>query len=213
MVGTIMRRLTALAAVLVLASAAWGQTLTIGISTEISSVDPHYHNLSPNNGVARHIFDALILNDEHQGLIPGLATSWRAISDTAWEFKLRHGVKFHDGSEFTAADVVYTLQRVPLVPNSPSPFTVYTKFIKSTETPDPFTVIFRTATPYPLLPYDLANIYIVSRKAEARRRRTSTPGGRPSAQAPTASRNGCGATAWRCSAIRNTGAAWSRGRR
>jgi peptide/nickel transport system substrate-binding protein len=151
-----------------LTSAAWGQTLTLGTSTEFSSADPHYHNLSPNNGIARHIFDALILSDEHQAMIPGLATSWRPLNETTWEVNLRRGVKFHDGSDFTAADVVYSLQRVPNVPNSPGPFTVYTKFIKSAETPDPFTVVFHTAAPYPLLPSDLSNIYIVSRKTEGR---------------------------------------------
>ncbi|MFX8778265.1 ABC transporter substrate-binding protein, partial [Acinetobacter baumannii] len=81
-----------------------------------------YHNVGPNNTIAAHIFDRLVDQDEQQRLIPGLATSWRAIDDTTWEFKLRPGVTFHDGTPFGAADVVATFKRVPWVPNSPSSF-------------------------------------------------------------------------------------------
>ena len=82
--------------------------LTIGLKSEPSSIDPHYHNLGPNNALARVIFDRLIMPDEKQQLRPGLAVSWKPIDDTTWEFKLREGVKFHDGSPFTADDVVFT---------------------------------------------------------------------------------------------------------
>jgi peptide/nickel transport system substrate-binding protein len=151
-----------------LALPARGQNLTIGTSTEFSSVDPHYHNLAPNFSATRHIFDALIFTDERQALKPGLATSWRAISPTAWELKLRKGVKFHDGSEFTAQDVLYTIDRIPKVPNSPSSLAVYTKSITKAEAPDPYTLILHSATPYPLLPNDISNVYIVSHKAEGK---------------------------------------------
>ncbi len=104
--------------------------LTIGIGADVTAIDPHYHNVTPNNNVAAHIFDYLVLRDERQKPIPGLAESWRTVDPLTWEFKLRKGVKFHDGSEFTAADVVASIERVPLVPNSPSPFTAYTKQIK-----------------------------------------------------------------------------------
>src|SRR5690242_7305257 len=148
--------------------AAWGQNLTIGTSTEISSVDPHYHVLSPNISAARHIYEALINSDEKQELKPALATSWKAVTPTKWEFKLRKGVKFHDGSEFTSKDVLYTLERVPKVPNSPGLFSVYTRFITKAEAPDAHTVIFHTATPYPLLPNDLAQVFIISAKSEGK---------------------------------------------
>ena len=83
-----------------------GTDLTIGIGADVTAIDPHYHNLTPNSNVAAHIFDYLVLRDERQKPIPGLAESWRTVDPLTWEFKLRRGVKFHDGSDFTAADVI-----------------------------------------------------------------------------------------------------------
>ena len=94
--------------------------LRMAVEAEITSTDPHFHNLAPNKAVAAHIFDALILQDEQQRLVPGLAVSWRAIDDLTWEFKLREGVTWHDGAPFTAEDVAFTITRAPAVPNSPS---------------------------------------------------------------------------------------------
>ncbi|HKE38435.1 MAG TPA: ABC transporter substrate-binding protein [Casimicrobiaceae bacterium] len=158
---------TALMGWLLLASAALGQAttaeITIGIGADVTSIDPHYHNLTPNNNVAAHIFDYLVLRDERQKPIPGLAETWKTIDPLTWEFKLRKGVRFHDGSEFTAADVVATIERVPLVPNSPSPFTVYTKQIKEMIVVDPYTIRFKTASPYPLMPTDMTQVAIISK--------------------------------------------------
>lgn len=139
--------------------------LTIGIGADVTAIDPHYHNVTPNNNVAAHIFDYLVLRDEQEKPIPGLAESWKAIDPLTWEFKLRKGVKFHDGSEFTAADVVASIERVPLVPNSPSPFTVYTKQITEMIVVDPHTVRFKTAAPYPLMPTDMTQVAIISKAA------------------------------------------------
>ncbi len=137
----------------------------MGVGGAVTSVDPHFHNLAPNNGVAAHIFDRLVHQDEQQRLVPGLATEWRAVDDTTWEFKLRRDVRFHDGSPFDAEDVVATLKRVPWVPNSPSSFAISTRAIVETIVVDSHTIRFRTAKPYPLLPNDLSIVNIVSRKA------------------------------------------------
>ena len=142
------------------------QDLTIGLQANVTSIDPHFHNLSPNSNVAQHVFDRLVHQDEKQRLQPGLATEWRAIDDTTWEFRLRRGVKFHDGSDFDAQDVFATLKRVPWVPNSPSSFTIYTRAIdlEKSEIVDPHTIRFKTRGPSPLVPTELASINIISRK-------------------------------------------------
>src|SRR4030095_6498274 len=139
--------------------------LAIGIAADVTAIDPHYHNVTPNTNVAAHIFDYLVLRDEKQKLISGLAESWKTVDPVTWEFKLRRGVRFHDGSEFTAAAVVASIERVPTVPNSPSPFTAFTKQIKEMIIVDPYTVRFRTATPYPLMPSDMTQVAIVSKNA------------------------------------------------
>ena len=154
------------AAMISIALPAAAQDLTIGLGANVTSIDPHFHNLSPNSNVATHFFDKLIDQDEQQKLMPGLATEWKALDNTTWEFKLRRGVKFHDDSDFTAEDVVATLKRVPWVPNSPSSFRIYSQAITAHEIVDPYTIRFKTANPYPLLPTDLSTIFIVSKKNE-----------------------------------------------
>jgi peptide/nickel transport system substrate-binding protein len=138
--------------------------VSIGLQAAITSIDPHYHNLTPNNALLLHIFEPLIKRDANQKLVPALATSWRAIDDLTWEFKLRKNVRFHDGSPFTADDVLFTLKRVPNVPNSPSSFATFTKPIVDARATDPHTLVFKTATPHVLLPSDLASVSIVSRQ-------------------------------------------------
>jgi peptide/nickel transport system substrate-binding protein len=163
-----LRMLHAAAAALLfaLAPAALAQKareVSIGLQAAITSIDPHYHNLSPNNSMLQHIFEPLIRRDSNQKLVPALATSWRSIDELTWEFKLRKGVRFHDGSPFTAEDVVFTLKRVPDVPNSPSSFATFTKPIVDVKVVDPHTLVFKTATPHVLLPSDVAAVYIVSK--------------------------------------------------
>jgi len=138
--------------------------VTIGLQAAITSIDPHYHNLSPNNAMLRQVFEPLISRDENMKLVPCLATSWKALDDLTWEFKLRKGVHWHDGSPFTAEDVAFTLKRVPNVPNSPSSFATFTKPIVDVKIVDPYTIVFKTATPHVLLPSDMAAVYIVSKK-------------------------------------------------
>jgi peptide/nickel transport system substrate-binding protein len=140
---------------------AQANTLMIGLSTPVTTLDPHFHNLSPNNAMARHVFETLIATDSAQRHVPALAESWRALSDTEWEIKLRRGVRFHDGSEFTAADVLATLARVPKVPNSPAAFTVFVRPIVEATAVDSHTLRLRTAAPHPLLPSDLSAVLML----------------------------------------------------
>jgi len=140
------------------------QDLAIGLGASVTSLDPHFHALAPNNNIAQHVFNSLIEQDENQKLIQGLAVSWSARGDDKWIIKLRPGVQFSDGSDFTAEDVIASIKRVAWVPNSPSPFTIYTKAIKEAVIVDPLTIELRTDGPYPLMPNDLSNFFIVSKK-------------------------------------------------
>jgi peptide/nickel transport system substrate-binding protein len=150
------------AAAALAAQAALAQELRIGLSAEPSSMDPHYHNLSPNNMLSRHIFEPLVSQDAKQALEPGLAESWKAINDTTWEFKLRKGVKFFDGSPFTADDVLATMKRAPAVPRSPSSFASFVAGM-TFEKVDDHTIRVKTATPAPLVPTNLSTFGIVSK--------------------------------------------------
>ena len=149
------------------AAAANASELRIGLAADVTSLDPHFLNVAPNNNVAWHIFDALVHVDADTHLVPGLAVSWRAVDSTTWEFKLRRGVKFHDGTDFTAEDAIFSLQRPGRLAASPGPFTGFVKPIVAMKIVDPWTIRLRTAAPYAMLPYDLDSIFIVSRRAAA----------------------------------------------
>ncbi len=161
--NNVLRVLLAAFAALWLAMPSAAADLTIGLATDITSLDPHFHNVTPNNSLGFHIFGYLVERDEKSHLVPGLATEWKTIDPLTWEFKLRKGVKFHDGSDFTAADVVASIERVPTVPRSPSSFSAYTKQIKQLEVVDPYTIRFHTATPYPLMPSDMTQVMIINK--------------------------------------------------
>lgn len=128
-------------------------------------MDPHFAALASNVNISSHVFDTLTQVDADAKLIPWLAESWRTIDDTTWEFKLRRGVRFHDGSELTAEDVVFSLDRPMTFSNRPGGFQSYVKSIVAKEIIDPYTLRLRTATPYALLPYELVSVFIVSKRA------------------------------------------------
>src|SRR5262245_15825464 len=112
-----------------LGGSAQAQTLTIGVRAGPDSIDPHWSTLGSQAETLRHIFDTVVMADENLQLKPGLATSWKPIDDTTWEFKIREGVKFHDGSELTAEDVKFSIDRIPAV-TGPMSMTIYTKQVK-----------------------------------------------------------------------------------
>jgi peptide/nickel transport system substrate-binding protein len=158
----LLRAFCALSASITLSASAQAADLTVGLSTPVTSLDPHFHNLSPNNSLGRHVFETLIQQDEKQSMLqPGLAQSWKALNDLEWEIKLRKGVKFHNGQEFTADDVIATFKRVPNVPNSPASFAFFVRPIVDIQTPDKYTLRLKTDKPHPLLPNDMVAVMIV----------------------------------------------------
>ncbi len=146
------------------AAAAKPRDISIGLQAAITSMDPHYHNLSPNNSLLRHVFETLIRQDADQRLSPGLAVSWKALDDTTWEFKLRKNVRWHDGSLFTADDVAFTFKRAPDVPNSPSSFAQFIRPLKEVKVIDAHTLVLKTENAAPLLPNEMSAILIISKK-------------------------------------------------
>jgi peptide/nickel transport system substrate-binding protein len=148
-------------------SAAPAAELRIGLSADVTSLDPHFLAAQPNLTVGRHIFDSLTHVDERARIVPGLAESWRALDATTWEFKLRRGVRFHDGTEFTAHDAAFSLERPLAIKGSPGSYATYVKPIVKREVVDAHTLRVTTAAPYGALPEDINSILIVSRKAAA----------------------------------------------
>jgi peptide/nickel transport system substrate-binding protein len=152
------------AALLLLGTAAQAQTLRIAIASEPSSMDPHYHNLTPNNMMSKYAFDRLVHQDDKQNLQPGLATSWKPLDEHTWEFKLREGVTWHDGSPFSAEDVAFTIERAPDVANSPSSFARYIKQVSAVKVIDARTVHFETEKPFPLMATYMSTFGVISKK-------------------------------------------------
>ncbi|MBV9248959.1 MAG: ABC transporter substrate-binding protein [Acetobacteraceae bacterium] len=144
--------------------AAAQRTLNIAVAGAFTSMDPHYFNLGPNNVLVDYVFSKLVRFDPKFRPEPDLAVSWKNISPTVWEFKLRDDVTFQDGTKFTADDVVFSFNRIPQILNSPASFNFAVKPITQTEVVDPHTLRLHTAEPLPLMPFNLANVKIVSRK-------------------------------------------------
>jgi peptide/nickel transport system substrate-binding protein len=175
-------RLTALAAAaafsLTATQALAQRVLNIGASSAPTGMDPHYHSSNMNNAQLRQVFDLLIDLDSSGRFVPRLAESWRAVDDRTWEFRLREGVRFHDGTPFTAEDVAFSYARVPTVPNSPGPFTPAVRMISRVEVVDPRTIRFHTREPHPFLEHDIAAVFILSRTIHANAALADFNGGR-----------------------------------
>jgi peptide/nickel transport system substrate-binding protein len=142
------------------------QTLTIGVRGGPDSMDPHFTATGTHAEALKHVFDTLVWSGDGLEIEPRLATSWKAVDPTTWEFKLRSGVKFHDGSDFTAEDVKFSITRMQ-TPMGPNPTTIYVRRVKEVQTPDSLTVRVITDGPAPNLPNDFIRLFIVSHKAAA----------------------------------------------
>ena len=143
---------------------AGAQTLRMAVGAQVTSLDPHYHNISPNNAFASAIFSNLMEMDPNSRPVAALAESWRPVGEDVWELKLRAGVTFHDGTPFTADDVAFTFDRIPKVVNSPGSFRPYTHSIIGVEVVDPLTIRLRTRGADPILPASLSQVPMLSRK-------------------------------------------------
>jgi peptide/nickel transport system substrate-binding protein len=148
----------------VTAAAVQAQTLTMGVQAAFG-IDPHFVFLGPNMAAARHVFDTVVNRDADSRWTPGLTTRWTQVSAQVWEFELRQGVTFQDGTPFTAEDIVFSFQRIPNIPGNPGPYTPNLRGITRTEIVDPHRIRIHTSFPNPVLPGQMTNVFVVSKRA------------------------------------------------
>lgn len=139
--------------------------LTIGRSSEPSSIDPQFSRTGNNQMTADMIFGRLLEFDENLQVRPGLAESWENVDPLTWEIRLRPSVTFHDGSPLTAEDVIYSIERTDEVPNSPAPFTDMVANVASVEKVDDATLRVTTTQPAPAFMEEIGRVFIVSKAA------------------------------------------------
>jgi peptide/nickel transport system substrate-binding protein len=150
------------AAAMLGASAADARTIKWSRSGDGLTLDPHAQNESPTTNLNRQIYEPLVERDISGKLVPTLAVSWRLTEDpTVWEFKLRQGVKFHNGNPFDADDVIFTFQRA-LSPTSD--FKGYISSVDSLTKVDAHTVRIKTKGPNPIFPENLTYLLIMDKE-------------------------------------------------
>jgi peptide/nickel transport system substrate-binding protein len=152
--------LMALAVALLLPVGAAAQTLRWASQGDSLTMDPHAQNEGVTNNVNGQIYERLVQRDRQLAIVPSLAVSWQQTSPLVWRFKLRPGVKFHDGRPFTADDVVFSIGRAQLPTSN---FNVYAMALGTPVATDKETVEFRLARFNPIFLQHLDTIFIMSR--------------------------------------------------
>jgi peptide/nickel transport system substrate-binding protein len=126
-------------------------TLVWGTASNVSRLNPQLSTNWPDIHIYENVYDALTRRDQDNKLVPGLATEWKLLNDTTWQFKLRPGVKFHDGTPLTAADVKFTIER-SYDPAARTLIGGLFTTVQRIDVVDDLTVNFVTKKPDPLLP-------------------------------------------------------------
>jgi peptide/nickel transport system substrate-binding protein len=122
--------------------------LVVAQGADPKSLDPHASNDQPSSRINKQIYSTLVEATEDMELVPGLAEEWKQIDDKTWEFKLREGVKFHNGEELKASDVKFSIDRM----QNSGEVAHIVGAVESTEVKDDYTVIIKTKDPFaPLL--------------------------------------------------------------
>ena len=139
-----------LAASRAIAQSPGADTIVVAQGADAYTMDPAKHSVFPTANILFHVYEALVTKDASGQFQPLLATSWSNPDPTIWEFKLRQGVKFHNGEAFDADAVKLTFDRA-LDPAFNSPYRSRIAVIKRVDIVDPFTVRFVTEAPYPTM--------------------------------------------------------------
>ena len=125
-----------------------------------SSADPHGQNQIVNNAINGQVYESLVKRGKKTEIIPSLAERWTQVSATVWRFHLRKGVLWHDGSPFTADDVVFSYKRAQ---GDTSTFRVYGRAAGEPRRVDNYTVEFTTPVPNPVMLETVALIAVMSK--------------------------------------------------
>ena len=136
------------------------KTFTWTASADVLSMDPYSTNNSFTNSFMNNFYEGLVRFNEKVEIEPALAESWSSVSPTVWRFKLRRGVKFHNGDAMTADDVVFSWQRIQ-TPGSISKLNLGN--VKVVRKVDAFTVDVETKAPFPLLLNEMLNLTVMSK--------------------------------------------------
>ena len=153
---------TPLIAALVLACGlANAVTLRVANQGDVQSMDPHSLNESLQLGFDGSIYESLVGRGKDMSVVPLLATKWTQTSPTVWRFELRKGVKFHDGTPFSADDVVFSFKRAAA---DGSDMKGYTAPVKEVRKISELVVDIETVTPFPILPDTLTVFAIMSKQ-------------------------------------------------
>ena len=129
--------------------------VVIAQGVDPTTLDPQWHEETPAYNVLLNIYDTLLFRDKDLRIIPWLATSWKLVTPTTWEFKLRKGVKFHNGEAFDAEAVKFSLDRLrdPKLGNRQAG---NFRLVTSVDVVDTFTVRIITSKPFPTMENQLA---------------------------------------------------------
>jgi peptide/nickel transport system substrate-binding protein len=155
-----LRRWGAVAILLLQIATSHAVTLRVANQGDVQSMDPHSFNESLQLSFVNNIYEPLVARDRNLRLEPGLAIRWTQAAPTVWRFELRRGVRFHDGTPFTADDVVFSFERAA---GDGSDMKSYTATFKAVRRIDDHTVEIETAAPFPILPDVIASVYMMGR--------------------------------------------------
>lgn len=157
-----MATLLAFSSVLTLSASVSAETLRWSSAGDSLTLDPHAQNEGPTHAMSHQIYDSLVYRNQEMKLAPRLALEWKLTDDpTIWEFKLREGVKYHNGNPFTADDVVFSIMRAKHEnADMKGLLTTVVEAIKV----DDYTVRLRTDGPNPLLPNNLTDLFIMDKE-------------------------------------------------
>jgi len=139
---------------------AYGVNLKWAAQNDILTLDPHSQNHATTNSILQHTYEGLTRYNRQYQAEPCLATGWKQMSDTQWRFNLRKGVKFHDGSDFTADDVVFSFGRIQ---QKQGTMQIYVTGVKEVVKVDSHTVDFILTGPVPILLRNIVDFRIMSK--------------------------------------------------